>query len=276
MAALASVPRTYMFIGAHPDDADIDFGGTALLLKELGHYIVFVSVTDGSAGHQSLGREEVAARRRKEAEKVAHHLGVAYVVMDTPDGELVPDLATRHKLIQVIREHQPDVIVSHRPNDYHPDHRATGQLTQDCSFLLTVPLICPAVPALRKNPYIFYIQDGFTRPNELRPDILIDIGSVIDRKMQSLALHESQIFEWLPYINRFEDKTPKPTDDYLDWMKRHWGDPGRSSRFANQLDSPAEYLEALECCEYGSAVTPEIAQELFPFAGISFTSVGRK
>src|SRR5262249_51713074 len=150
-----------MFIGAHPDDADIQFGGTTILLRELGHHVVFVSVTDGSAGHQSMDRESLAARRLVEKQAVAKHLGISYVVMDARDGELVADLENRYRLIKVIREHKPDVIVSPRPNDYHPDHRATGQLTQDCSYLLTVPLVCPEASPLERNPYIFYHQDNF-------------------------------------------------------------------------------------------------------------------
>lgn len=263
---------TYMFIGAHPDDADIEFGGTAILLKQLGHEIVFVSATDGSAGHQTMGRKELAERRYGETQKVAKRLGIKYVVMDTPDGELVADLATRHKLIKVIRRHKPDVIISPRLNDYHPDHRATGQLVQDCSFLLTVPLVCPDTPRLERNPYIFYHQDDYTKPSEFSPDVLVDISSVIDKKMQNLALHESQIFEWLPFINRYKDETPKSSDDYLEWMKRHWGDTGEASRFVSLLNNPkAQHLEVFECCEYGSKVTPEIARKLFPFGVVNLS-----
>ncbi len=267
--------RTYMFVGGHPDDADNKFGGTAILLKKLGCDIVFVAVTDGSAGHPTMDRQALAVRRRGEAELVAEYLGITYVVMDTPDGELVPDLPTRSKLIRLIREHKPDVLISHKPTDYHPDHRAAGQLVQDCSFLLTVPLVCPDVPAMSDAPYVFHIHGS--RRNEFQPDVLVDIGSVVDQKMHSLALHESQIFEWLPFIGHFSDETPKPTDDYLDWMKRHWGDPGHVSRFAKLHRNPAAaHLEVLERCEYGSTVTPDIAQELFPFATVNFSETGRK
>jgi len=263
---------TYMFIGAHPDDADIEFGGTAILLKDLGHEIVFVSATDGSAGHQAMNRKELAARRLGETQKVSQHLGISYVVMDVLDGELVPDLATRHELIKIIRQCKPDVIISPRPNDYHPDHRATGQLVQDCSFLLTVPLVCPDVPRLERNPYILYHQDDFTKPTELNPDVLVDITPVIDRKMESLALHQSQIFEWLPFIDRYDDEIPDPAGDYVAWMKRHWGNPGDPIRFKGLLNNPdTEYMEVFECCEYGSNITPEIAQEIFPFGFVNFS-----
>lgn len=262
---------TYMFIGAHPDDADIDCGGTALLLKQSGHTVVFVSLTDGSAGHQDMGREELAARRKEEAQKVSQRLGIKYEIMDNFDGDLVASLENRRKLIRLIRSHKPDVIISPRPNDYHPDHRATGQLVQDCSFLLTVPMICPDIPPLKQNPYIFYHHDKFSKPTPFTPEILVDITSIIDQKMQNVALHESQIFEWMPFIEHFDDQTPSPQAGYLDWMKRHFGNYGGVERFLSLLNKPeAKYLEAFERCEYGSPVTVEVAKQLFPFAVINF------
>ncbi len=262
---------TYMFIGAHPDDADIHFGGTTILLRELGHDVVFVSVTDGSAGHQTMGRKELAARRLAETQEVAKFLDIRYVVMDTPDGELVPDLATRHKLIKLIREIKPDVIISPRPNDYHPDHRAAGQLVQDCSFMLTVPLTVPEVPRLEKNPYIFYNQDTFTKPTRFTPEIITDITPVIDKKMESLSHHVSQVFEWLPFIYGMTEAVPDGKEERIEFCKRGWGNRGGMLSFVPLLNKPdAKFAEALERCEYGSKVTPEIAKELFPFSAINF------
>lgn len=263
---------TYMIIGAHPDDADIDSGGVAILLKQHGHDVVFVSLTDGSAGHQTMGRKELAERRYAETQKVAEFLGITYVVMDSPDGELIADLTTRHKLIKVIREHRPDVIISPRPNDYHPDHRATGQLVQDCAFMLTVPAVCSEVQRLERNPYIFYGQDHFTKPAPFIPDVLIDITPVIDKKMESLSNHESQVFEWLPFIYPIAEPVPEARDEKLEFVKRHWGYPGGSERFVSLFNDPAvKFAEGLEHCEYGSKVTREVAQKLFPFAKINFT-----
>jgi LmbE family N-acetylglucosaminyl deacetylase len=258
---------TYMFIGAHPDDADIDFGGTAILLKRLGHNIVFVSVTDGSAGHQTMNRQMLSARRHAETQSVARFLDITYLVMDGVDGELMPDLAMRHKLIKQIRTHKPDVIVCPRPSDYHPDHRAAGQLVQDCSFLLTVPAVCPEVPRLERAPYIFYHQDNFTKPIPFTPEILVDITPAYDKKIESFSHHESQAFEWLPFIESIEESVPDDPIKRMNFLKHHRGFMSDSSQFISLFNNPAvQQVEALERCEYGAKTTKKIAEQLFPFA----------
>lgn len=263
--------HTYLFVGGHPDDTDVRCAGTAILLKELGHEAVFLSLTDGSAGHQTMKKEALAKRRYDETQEVAKFLGIRYIVMDAVDTELTSDLATRRKLVKLIREIKPDVIVSHRPNDYHPDHRATGQLIQDCSFLLSVPLFCPEVPRLGKSPYIFYIHDDLTKPNSFTPDIVINVTPIIDKKMESLSRHVSQVFEWLPFIYPIKEAIPTTREERIAFCKRNWGNRGGALRFLPLLKDPnAQYAEALERCEYGSKVTSEIAKELFPFAVINF------
>ena len=264
--------RTYMFVGAHPDDADIRFAGTSILLQQLGHDIVFVSMTDGSAGHQTMGRKELAERRYRETQDVAAFLGIRYVVMDNVDTELVADLPTRERLIKLIRDIKPDVIVTHRPNDYHPDHRATGQLVMDSSFLVGVPLACPDVPRLEKPPYIFYIHDHFAKPTSFAPEIVVNVTEVIDKKMTSLAHHISQVFEWLPFIYPITEPVPSGPKERVEFCKRNWGNRGGVLQFLPLLNDPsARYAEALERCEYGAKTTPEIAKELFPFAVINFS-----
>ncbi len=266
-----------MFIGAHPDDADMDFGGTAILLKQLGHEIIFVSVTDGSAGHQTMDRKALAVRRRAETQKVAEFLGVTYVVRDAVDGELVADIPTRKKLIKLIREYKPDVVISPRPADYHPDHRAVGELVQDSSYLLTVPLVCPETPRLERNPYIFHHQDDFSSPTPFKPEILIDITSVFTKKMESLTNHESQVFEWLPFIESIKEPVPETPAERIEFLKQQHGFmTSDSSRFIPLFNKPdVQQVEALERSEYGSKVTPEIAKKLFPFAKVNLSKLNR-
>ena len=144
--------------------------------------------------------------------------------------------------------------------------------SQDSSFLLTVPLCCPDVPRLEKNPYIFYNQDIFTKPNSFTPDIIVNITSVIDKKMESLSLHVSQVFEWLPFIYPITEAIPQDKKGQIEFCKRNWGNRGGALRFLPLLNDPdAKYAETLERCEYGSKVTPDIAKELFPFATINFS-----
>ena len=138
--------------GAHPDDCDIDAGGTAILFSKMGHNVKFVSLTNGDAGHQTMGGGELAKIRIAEAHEAGKRFGVEYIVLDNHDGELMPTLANRLKVIREIRKWNADVVIAPRPNDYHPDHRYTGILVQDAAYMVIVPNVAPEVPPLEKNP----------------------------------------------------------------------------------------------------------------------------
>ncbi|HID77092.1 MAG TPA: PIG-L family deacetylase, partial [Planctomycetaceae bacterium] len=162
-----------LILGAHPDDAEYHAGGLAALYRQRGHQVRIVSLTDGRAGHHQRPPEEVARLRRQEAAAAGRVIGAEYITWDIPDGELMPDLQTRHRVIRQIRRFAPDLIVTHRPYDYHPDHRATGQLVQDATYLVTVPNVLPDTPALRRDPVVAYMADLFTTPCPLRPDVVL-------------------------------------------------------------------------------------------------------
>src|SRR5262249_37541815 len=95
----SSDPVRVLVLGAHPDDADIKAGGTAAKWCASGHVVQLVSVTDGGAGHQTLRRPELAERRRAEAKAAGAVIGARYEVLDLPDGELIPSLEARRRLI---------------------------------------------------------------------------------------------------------------------------------------------------------------------------------
>ena len=124
--------------------------------------------------------------------------------MDNPDGQLVPGLEERDKLMRLIRKFRPDLILTHRPNDYHPDHRYTSQLVQDSSFLVGVPNICPETPRLENMPVIAYFSDDFQKPLPFKSDVAVDIDSVMDIKVRMLDCHVSQVYEWLPWIGQHD------------------------------------------------------------------------
>lgn len=192
--------QRYLVIGAHPDDADLVFGGCAIKLARLGHQVKFVSCANGDAGHFSLPRPEVAARRAKEAQAAAAVAGLSeYQILAHHDCEVQPDLATRHEIIRLIRRFAPDVILTHRLVDYHADHRATGQLVQDAAYLLNVPLVCPDTPILKRYPVILLTWDRFQFPRPIRPDLAVSIDDAVQTKLEMLDCHESQFYEWLPY-----------------------------------------------------------------------------
>src|SRR5258708_6143344 len=197
-----------LFIGAHPDDADIQFGGTAIRYLQAGHEVTYLTLTNGAAEHQTLGAAALAQRRFKETQAVARFLGINYFVLDNHDAELQATIDNRKKVIQVIREVRPHLIVTHRPNDYHADHRNTSLIVQDAAYLLCVPNVLPLTPRLEFNPVIVYHQDNFTKPAPFTPEVIVDITEVIDRKMESLSHHESQVFEWIPFVEGFLQDVP--------------------------------------------------------------------
>lgn len=123
-----------LMIGAHLDDNDFEGGGTALKYINAGHQVYFLSMCNGCGGHHENTPEMIAKRRYNEAQNAAKVAGLKYDVWDINDCELTADLETRKKLVRYIREFNPDVIFSHRTNDYHADHRNAAMLLQDASI----------------------------------------------------------------------------------------------------------------------------------------------
>ena len=263
-----------LVIGAHPDDPDAMAAGTAALWLKRGDQVRFLSATNGNAGHHQLKSEELARIRKEEARRAGDVLGIVYEVLDNPDGRLEPTIERREDMIRRIRRLAPDLILTHRPNDYHPDHRYTATLVNDSAYMVTVPLICPDTPHLRTNPVIAYFADDFTKPNAFVPDVVVDIDSVMDLKWRMLHAHASQFYEWLPYNERCEAEVPSADAERLEWLKRKWGTRLESvaERSRDQLArtygadhaSDVEYAEAFEISEYGGRPTRDILRKLFP------------
>ena len=136
-----------------------------------------------------------------------------YIVADTPDCEIEVTLAARKWVTRVIREFGPHIIVTHRPNDYHCDHRATATLVQDATYLVGVPLWCPDVPVPDVIPTVFYMGDRFTQPTPFRPDFVIDVSRHEERIVDTFACHESQMFEWLVPEHGFRLEDVPPAGD---------------------------------------------------------------
>ncbi len=280
-----------LMIGAHQDDNEFMCGGLASKYVKAGHEVRFLSLCNGCGGHHILTPEETTATRAKESAKVAELLGLTYHVWDIDDCNIVADLPTRKRLIRYIREFNPDMIISHRPNDYHADHRTAGQLVQDASYLLTVPHECPDVPAMRFMPVIMYYEDRFKYP-PFTPDVVIDINDEIDTKLKIADINVSQVYEWLPYTYGQEDQVPDSPEERFEWLKglnitedttdeevvaATRGYAVRfakvAARFRKELiekygearGSKVRYAEAYELCEYGKQPTKEEMNELFPF-----------
>jgi LmbE family N-acetylglucosaminyl deacetylase len=254
--------------GAHPDDAEIRAGGCAALWSQMGHKVKFVAATNGDAGHPVQGGAPLARRRRKESDNVAKILGIEYDTLEIHDGELVPSLENRLKFIRKIREWNADLVMAPRPNDYHPDHRYTGVLVQDSAYMVAVPAILPTVPHLTRNPVFLYYEDNFKKPTPFSPDIVVDISSVWQKKIDALDANESQFYEFQTNVNASvqvpagkaerkkwlaERRTPKPTDAVVQTYQKWYGNGKRPT-----------YYEAFEIAEYGAQPDANRIRELFP------------
>jgi LmbE family N-acetylglucosaminyl deacetylase len=257
--------------GAHPDDCDIRAAGTAALFAKMGHAVKFVSVTNGDAGHQSMSGAVLAKRREAEAKESARRLGIEYEVLHNHDGELLPTLEVRKEIIRQIRRWNADVVLAPRPNDYHPDHRYTGVLVQDAAYMVVVPAVTPEVPALRKNPVFLYYEDNFQRPNPFRPDFVVDIDSVIDKKTDALDSHVSQFYEWLPWVDGKLSEVPKDPAERKVWLQRTRNRPPSPAVrealvkwYGPEKGNAAKFYEAFEICEYGARPDEARIRELFP------------
>ncbi len=269
-------PIKVVVFGAHPDDCDNRAGGTAIKFAQMGHDVKFVSLTNGDAGHQSMGGGALAKVRIAESKEAGKRFGVEYVVLNNHDGELMPTLENRLKVIKEIRDWDADIVIAHRPNDYHPDHRYTGVLVQDAAYMVIVPNVLPDVPPLKKNPVFLYMQDRFQKPAPFSPDIAVDIDDVFKQKIYAMSAHESQYFEWLPWTQgeAVLDAVPPGKEERLEWLasnrksavndeitetlKKWYG-----KEHANQVKS----AEAFEICEYGKQPTDEEIKKLFPMLG---------
>lgn len=260
--------------GAHPDDCDISAGGTAAKFRALGAAVKFVSVTNGDAGHQTMGGGALAKRRRAEAEESGRRLGITYEVLDNHDGELLPTLNVREQIIRRIRQWNADIVLAPRPNDYHPDHRYTGVLVQDAAYMVVVPNICPDTPPLRKNPVFLYYQDHFQKPSPFRPDVAIDIDDVFSLKIDALDAQVSQFYEWLPWVDGKLDTVPKDPAERKQWLAANWSEPitpavrqALVKWYGADRAAKMAHAEAFEVCEYGRQPTDEDLRRLFPMLG---------
>ncbi len=268
-------PLRLLILGAHPDDAEFHAGGLATIYCQRGHDVKMLSVTDGRAGHHYRQADELAALRRDEAIAAGAVIGACYETWEHPDGELEATLAVRKQVVREIRQFAPDLLLTHRPNDYHPDHRAVGQVVQDASYMVTVPLVCPDVPILQRDPVVAYMPDLFTRPYPLAGDVVVDITDQLDTVTEMLACHVTQVFEFLPFNQGIADQVPEDASARRKWLRQWYGQiiRPRAERFRDELMAQygpekgkrIEFAEAFEISEYAAPLTPEARRRLFWF-----------
>ena len=272
---MAEHPPSLLVFGAHPDDCEFTAAGLAALYAGAGGRVCFVSLTNGDAGHQTLAGAELARRRQAEAGAAAAVIGIESRVLDNHDGELLPTLDRRRELIRIIREFRPDLVLTPRPNDYHPDHRYTSVLVQDAAYMVTVPNVAAFAGHLGRDPVIMYVADRFQKPYPFTPDVAVDIDAVIEHKAAMIGCHDSQVYEWLPYNGGYLDQVPADASARPAWLRARY-EPRLSAaadrfrelliaRYGEERGASIRYAEAFEACEYGAPLTDEARQRLFPF-----------
>lgn len=188
----------YMVVVAHPDDMEFSAGGTVAKMAAEGKHVTLVQVTSGNKGTDRLDitSEELAATREAELTESCRRLGVAHIeFFRIGDGEVMPDLVLKERIVRQLRIHRPDVVITHdpfRPYALHSDHRGVGQSTVD------------AVYPTARDPlhYHHHLTDEGLQPhktaelwlsNPENPDLYIDTTDHIDTKIHALKAHKSQV-----------------------------------------------------------------------------------
>jgi N-acetylglucosamine malate deacetylase 1 len=262
--------------GAHPDDSEIKAGGVGAMWAKQGHKVKLVSVTNGDIGHWRESGGALAQRRTKEVQEASKILGTTSQVLDIHDGELMPTLENRRTITRLIRDWKADIVLVHRPNDYHPDHRYTSVLVQDAAFMVICPFFCPDTPHLKTNPVFLYYSDRFQKPQPFQPNLVVSIDSVIDQKADALAKLESQFIEGC--VMGHEGLIPKTPAGWetarqrvRDRFKKRFAAVADKYRtqlielYGEKKGKKVKYAEAFELCEYGRQPSKNDLRKLFPF-----------
>ncbi|SPF44924.1 putative LmbE-like protein [Candidatus Sulfopaludibacter sp. SbA4] len=262
--------------GAHPDDAEYRGAGVAMKWAKMGHHVKLVSATNGDIGHWQIAGGPLALRRKKEVQEVDRRLGASTEVLDIHDGEILPTLENRRMITRLIRQWNADIVITNRPNDYHPDHRYTSILVQDSAYMVGVPFFTPDVPPLRRNPVFLYASDRFQRPNPFRADVAVAIDDVIEPTLDALLVMESQIHEG------GADGHPGlyPDDEAGRQRRRDEVRKNLAGRYAGAANTyrdalakfygaerakTVRYAQAFEICEYGRQPSQADLKQMFPF-----------
>lgn len=271
-------PLRIIVFGAHPDDAEFKAGGVAVKWAQQGHHVKLVSVTNGDIGHWQMAGGPLAIRRAQECQAAAKAWGTTSQVLDIHDGELEPTLENRKTITRLIREWRADVVIAHRPWDYHPDHRYVGVLVQDAAYMVAVPFICPDTPPLQKNPVFLYSSDHFQKPYPFRADIAISLDDVLDKKLAGIHELASQVYEGGATGNEEYVRQVPPEADptaRLAWLRDRWErrQSGEANQYRDTLvkwygaeqGQAIKFAETFEICEYGRQPTEAELRALFPF-----------
>lgn len=201
-------------VGAHPDDLEILCAGTLAKYALRGDHVTMAVSTNGEVGSSILSKSEIAEIRKSEAKASADVIGAEFIWMGYPDEFLFSNEQTRLDFLNMVRLARPDVILTHAPCDYHPDHRTTGEILWDIRVMTTVPNIKTQAPPCEKIPEIYYYDT--VAGIEFTPQYYVDISEIFELKKRMLACHKSQS-SWL------EDQYKMSYLDFIEYTGRYRG-----------------------------------------------------
>ncbi len=181
-----------LVISCHPDDVEIACAGTLLKCKERGDRVVVCHLCSGDKGHEIIMPKELAEMRAQEAIRAGNLGGIEVMWGGFDDLEIYSDnKKSRDKVVNIIRNVNPDFIITHDPEDYMPDHNAVSKLVFDASFAATCPHYCTEEKEVARLVPIYYM-DTLCGVN-FNPTEYVDVTEYIDKKLEMLNCHESQI-----------------------------------------------------------------------------------
>ena len=193
---MANLNKTVLAIHAHPDDTEIFCAGTLALLKQEGFKIVIATMTPGGMGGISLSETETAEIRKKEAAKAADILDAEYYCLEQRDGYVFDNTEARVEVTALVQKVKADLVFTHLPFDYHPDHRATCAIVEAGTMLATLPYIPTGETPLSATPLLYHTSPfDFTDTlgREVpEPSFFIDITKTFEKKIEMLSFHQSQ------------------------------------------------------------------------------------
>ena len=246
----------------------------AALWAAAGHKVKFVAMTNGDVGHFEQAGGPLAKRRKAEVAECGKILGLESAVLDIHDGELVPSLENRQKVARLIREWQADIVMGHRPYDYHPDHRYTGVLLNDTAVVVVAPFFVPDTPPTPRNPVYMNYSDGFQDPKPFTPTIVVGIDAVADKKWKCISAMPSQFGDKDSWQGRTLPNVPPDDRERQSYLleivkKRNMAVAEQYRERLIALYGPErgkkiQYAEAFELNQYGRQASLDELKQMFP------------
>ena len=190
---------TVLAILAHPDDAEILCAGTLIRLgSERGYNVHIATATAGDCGSIEFPPDELAVLRRAEGAAAAALIGATYHCLGERDLRVNHTEASVENVVRLLARVRPNIVITHSPDDYHPDHEMTSKLVRTATFAAPIPNYLYrrwSDPPLDRIPHLYYCdpvegKDIFGRP--IVPTTRIDITGQIELKAMMLAAHASQ------------------------------------------------------------------------------------